>query len=92
MEEAAIRGHPEARSNVGCEEWEVNGNAERAVKYWIIAAPQGFDLVTKALIQMIKMGLICKEDLAATLRAHQAATKSPKREMADKFFAADDGK
>ncbi|KAK1733642.1 hypothetical protein QTG54_015685 [Skeletonema marinoi] len=39
LEEAAIGGHPGARYNLGCIEW--NDNKERAVKYFIIAATQG---------------------------------------------------
>ncbi len=87
LEEAAIGGHPEARHNLGCEEWS-NGNAERAVKHWIIAATQGEEESTKKLMGMFKGGFVSKEVLAATLRAHQAAvdaTKSPQREFADEY-------
>ena len=42
LEEAAIGGHPRARHNLGYHEWR-NGNTERAVKHWIIAAAQGHD-------------------------------------------------
>ncbi|KAK1733635.1 Sel1-like repeat family protein [Skeletonema marinoi] len=87
LEEAAIGGHPYARYNIGCEEWK-NGNDERAAKHWIIAASQGDDSSMKALIAAYKGGLINKEDLAAALRAHQAAvdaTKSPQREAAEEY-------
>ncbi len=83
LEEAAIGGHPTARYNLGC--WELNdGNIERGVKHFIIAASQGFGS-TKVLMEQFKRGSISKEVLAAALRAHQVAvdaTKSPQRERA----------
>ena len=91
MEEAAIGGHPEARYNLGSEEWK-NGNTERAVKHFIIAAKQGEDDSIKILLDVFKAGFVSKEDLADALRAHQAAvdaTKSPQREEAHRFFNAE---
>jgi len=88
LEEAAVGGHPEARYNLGCIE-NKNGNIERAVKHWIIAANQGDDDSIKALMKMFKGGLVEKEVLDAALRAHQAAvdaTKSPQREAAEEYF------
>ncbi len=85
LEEAAIGGHPAARYNLGCIEMD-NGNTERAVKHRIIAACQGHDQSMKALKDAFKKGCISKEDLAATVRAHQAAvdaTKSPQREAVE---------
>ncbi len=86
-EEAAIGGHPEARHNLGCYEWN-NHNFERAVKHWVIAATQGYDRSVKELMHAFKGGFVNKEDLAAALRAHQAAvdaTKSPQRKEAEEF-------
>ena len=83
-EEAAIGGHPNARYFLGCDE-EKSCNIERAVKHWIIAATQGNDDSIKALMDLFKEGLFDKNELAAALRAHQAAvdaTKSPQREAA----------
>ena len=88
LEEAAIGGHPDARYLLGCLE-ESNSNIERAVKHWIISATQGHDKSIKTLMEGFKNGFVSKEDLAATLRAHQAAidaTKSPQREAADKNY------
>eukprot|EP00985_Skeletonema_marinoi_P000147 scaffold42_cov77-Skeletonema_marinoi.AAC.8 len=88
LEEAISGGHPGARHNLGCEE-EENGNIKRAVKHWIISATQGHDGSIKALMNAFKRGLISKEEIAATLRAHQAAvdaTKSPQREAADEYY------
>jgi len=88
FEEAAIGGHPLARHNLGCRE-VVNGNIERAVKHWIIAANQGSDESIQLLMENFKKGFVKKEDLAAALRAHQAAvdaTKSPQREAAEEYY------
>eukprot|EP00984_Skeletonema_dohrnii_P006567 scaffold2352_cov90-Skeletonema_dohrnii-CCMP3373.AAC.6 len=87
MVEAAIGGHPEGRYNVGCHEFLGNGNIERAVKHWIIAAAQGHDESIKLLMGSFSW-VVKKDDLAAALRAHQAAvdaTKSPQREAAEAF-------
>ena len=86
-EEAAIGGHPNARYNLGSFEWN-NGDKERAVKHYIIAATQGEDDSTKMLMNAFKMGCVEKEELAAALRAHQAAvdaTKSPQRDAAEEY-------
>ena len=88
LEEAAIGGHPHARYLIGLEEVK-NGNIERAVKHWIIAATQGYDSAIKMLMTAFKEGDLSKEDLAATLRAHKAAvdaTKSPQRRAAEEFY------
>ena len=85
--EAAIGGHPMARYNLGVFEWN-KGDKERAVKHFVISATQGHDLSMKTLMDTFRRGLISKEDLAAALRAHQAAvdaTKSPQREAAEKY-------
>jgi TPR repeat protein len=84
-EKAAIGGNPFARHNLACIE-EENGNIERAVKHFIIAANLGYDVSMKALWDVFKTGYISKDDLAATLRLHQAALdamKSPHRDAAE---------
>ena len=84
-EEAAIRGLPEARVNLGIYEFR-NGRSERAVKHWIIAANLGYDESTNALKACYKDGLVSKEDFAAALRGHYAAVaakKSAQRELAE---------
>ena len=81
---AAIGGDPYARNNLGCIE-EKNGMMERAVKHFIIAANFGHTGAMNKLWEYYKDGNITKEDLEATLRAHQAAIdamKSPQREAA----------
>jgi len=85
---AAIGGHPTARYNLGCIEWH-NGNNERAAKHFIIAAKLGDDDSIKSLMDAYRGGFVSKDDLATTLRAHQAAddaTKSPQREAAEEYY------
>ena len=87
MEESAIGGHPDARYNLGWNEWN-NGNTEKAVQHFIIAATQGHDKSIKLLMSAFKVGKVSKEDLAAALRAHKAAldaTKSPQRAAAEEY-------
>eukprot|EP00985_Skeletonema_marinoi_P000141 scaffold42_cov77-Skeletonema_marinoi.AAC.2 len=88
LEEAAIGGHPDARYNLKIEE-EESGSSERAVKHWIISANLGDDRSIKELIEKFKEGFVSKDDLAAALRAHQAAvdaTKSPQRDAAEEYY------
>ena len=90
LEEAAIAGHPDARHNLGCHEWNNNKNGQRAVKHFIIAANLGNDRSIKALKQCYKDGYVSKEDFAAALRGHKAAvdaTKSPQRTEAAKILS-----
>ena len=85
LEESAIMGHPTARYNLGSWEWN-NGNTDRAVKHFIIAATQGFPQSTKVLMNAFTGGFVNKKDLAAALRAHQAAvdaTMSSQRKAAE---------
>jgi len=58
------------------------------VKHFIIAANKGHDGSIKALMGAFRSGMIIKEVLAASLRAHQAnvdATKSLQRKAAEEF-------
>ena len=87
-EKAAIGGHLKARHNLGCVE-EEKGNADRAVKHFIIAANLGDEVSMKDLWAHYSAGNINKEDLEATLRTHKAvidATKNPEREAAEAYF------
>ncbi len=88
LEEAAIGGHVDARHDVGVKDWN-DGRTERAVKHFIIAAKQGHDVSLQFLMEAFKNGVVEKDVLDATLRAHKAAidaTKSPQREAAEKFY------
>jgi hypothetical protein len=84
-ETAAIGGHPIARHALAlCE--EDNGNMERAVKHYIIAANLGYEKSMKELWKYYSDGNITKQDLEVTLRSHQAALdamKSPQRDAAE---------
>ena len=86
LEKAAIGGHPQARNNLAVMEG-TNGKDDRAVKHFIIAANQGYNMSLNALKRLYKeRGLVSKEDFASALRAHHAAvnaTKSPQREEAE---------
>ena len=81
-EKAAIGGSPHARHNLACYEGR-NGNMERAVKHWIIAANLGYEVSMQALWLKFKDGNITKEDLEVTLRTHQAAIDATKSEQRD---------
>ena len=87
-EQAAIRGHPRARHNLGWFE-EQRGRIDRAAKHFGIAAKLGFDMSLQRLKDLYKIGLVRKDDFAAALRGQQAAidaTKSPQREEAAEFL------
>jgi TPR repeat protein len=91
-EKAAIGGHPDARYNLGYIE-EENGNQERAVKHFIIAAYLGDEDSMKKLWKHYSAGLINKEDLEATLRTHHAAIdemKSAQRVAAEADASSDE--
>ena len=84
LEQAAIGGHPSARHNLGYMEAE-NGQCDRAVKHFIIAAKLGHDKSLKTVKNLHGGGYVSKDDFAAALRGHKAAidaTKSPQREQA----------
>ena len=81
-EKAAIGGHPTSRHNLSVYE-KKNGNVERAVKHFIIAAKLGHEESMKALWRHYSDGNITKENLDATLRTHQAAINAMKSAQRD---------
>ena len=86
MEEAAIGGHAIARYNLGCYEWNIRRDDERAMKHWIVAAKLGYDDALEQVKEGFVDGIVIKEDYAAALRGHQAAvdaTKSKQRDAAE---------
>jgi tetratricopeptide (TPR) repeat protein len=92
LEEAAMKGHPMARHNLGVREWR-NGRFERAKKHFIIAANLGHDDSLYNLRQFYANGIASKKDYSDALRAYQAAvdaTKSPEREEAEAYYEAMD--
>ncbi len=85
LEQAAIRGHPNAINNLGCMEMN-NGRFERAVKHLIISASLGLHNSLQALRHIYANGHASKEEYLGALRAYQAAveaTKSSDREIAE---------
>jgi hypothetical protein len=80
LEEAAIKGHPYARFNLGAHERN-SGRIHRASKHFAIAAKLGDN----------GEGFVSKEDYETALRRHQAAvdaTKSEQREKVSKLMEA----
>ena len=88
LKEAAIGGHDTARYRLGNHEYR-NGQNNRAIKHWIIAANLGDDESLETLKKGFMIGLVSKEDFEAALRGHQAAvdaTKTKQREEAYAFY------
>ncbi len=88
LEEAAIGGHAGARNNLGYFA-EINGQTNRAMKHYIIAAKLGGDGALEAVKKAYQYGDVSKEDFEAALRGHQAAvdaTKSEQRDAAYKYY------
>jgi tetratricopeptide (TPR) repeat protein len=89
-EQAAIGGHPNARSILANYE-KNNGSFDRAAKHLIINANLGCERSVKMIKDLFIQGVVSKEGYAAALRAYQAAvdaTKSVEREKAEAYFAA----
>lgn len=86
LEEAAIRGHPDARYNLAFAE-ELNGMTERAMRHYIIAAKLGHDEALEAVKKGYRGGDVSKEDFEAALRGHQAAVNATKSELREEAFA-----
>jgi TPR repeat protein len=88
LEIAAIGGHPTARYNLGCHEWNA-GRIDRSTKHFIIAAKLGYDDALEQVKENFRGGYVSKEDFEEALRGHQAAldaTQSEQREEAYAFF------
>ena len=86
LEKAAIAGHPNARFNLGCTD-QAAGRIKGAVKHFIIASNLGHDTSLRFVWKFYRDGKVSKEDLAATIRAHQstvdaARSRQKKREAA----------
>jgi tetratricopeptide (TPR) repeat protein len=85
LEQAAIRGHPAARHNLGVHDSD-SRRYDRAKKHLIIAANLGYQDSLEVLRILYASGKASKEEYAGALRAYQAAvdeTKSEEREKAE---------
>ena len=80
---AAMGGFEHARHMLGVYEHQ-NGNMERAMKHYMIAARCGYDDALEDIHEGYKAGHVTKEEYASTLRAHKAAEgmKSEQRAIA----------
>ncbi len=84
--QAAMRGHPTARHNLGIMASNI-GRYDSAAKHYIIAANLGLKESLKPIKELYADGHASKEDYADALRAYQAATdatKSQQREEAER--------
>ncbi len=88
LEQAAIRGHAQARGFLADYEAK-SGRFERANKHYIIAANLGCDSSLKAIKVLFVQGIVSKEVYAAALRGHQAAVDSTKSAERDKAEEAE---
>eukprot|EP00956_Cyclotella_meneghiniana_P038413 scaffold154201_cov23-Cyclotella_meneghiniana.AAC.1 len=80
---AAMMGHVNARHNLGCVEVK-NGNYQRAMKHFMIAAKCGLKDSLDAVKNGFNDGDVTKEDLEKTLRGYQAACDEAKSEQRDR--------
>jgi tetratricopeptide (TPR) repeat protein len=87
LEEAAIGGHDFARYNLANHEGR-NGNVQKAVKHYIIAAKLGNDDALEAVKINFRRGFVNKEDYEAALRGHQAAIDATKSEQREEAYKA----
>jgi len=76
---AAIGGHEMARHIVGLID-QRNGNMDRAMKHWMIAARSGFDKSLKKIGEGYKAGHVTKDEYAKTLRSYQVSVYAMKSE------------
>ena len=81
---AAMGGHVATRHNLGISEG-LDGNIDRALKHFMIAAEFGDNDSLKQIKKMFKNGQATKDDYAKALRAYQTylvEIKSPQRDEA----------
>lgn len=85
---AAMKGHHTSRYIVGRSEYD-EGNIERAMKHYMIAAKSGDDESLKEIKKGFMAANVTKEEFELALRCHQASrgeTKSEQRDRAKAFF------
>ena len=87
LELAAMAGHEMARYSLGINEYN-DGNMNRAMRHFMIAARAGYDEPLKRVGDGYKWGIVTKEEYESTLRAHkdsQDEMKSEQRSTAERF-------
>ena len=88
-EEGVRRGNVACMNDVGAHAHQSSGNTEEATRHFMMAARFGDDEAMQNLTEYYRHELVSKEDLATTLRAHQAAHdkgKSESREYARRYW------
>lgn len=80
---AARGGHIDARQNLAAIEQQ-EGNFKRSMKHLIVLARTGHDVSLKGVWTGYKRGLVTKDDLDATLRAHKDSQDEMKSENRDR--------
>lgn len=80
---AAIGGYEKARHCLGDAEM-CNGNIDRAMKHYMIAAKSGYDNSLKLVGAGYKAGHVTKDEYAITLRAYQNTQDKMKSEQRTK--------
>ena len=85
---AAMKGHPDARHNLGCYEDRVP-NMKRALKHYTIASGCGFADSVKQVKEMYRCGYATKDDYMKALQAYQSYTAEVKSIQRDEAAAFD---
>ena len=83
FELAAMRGNVEARGILGYMEYRA-GNAERAVKHWILAAKAGHELCLDKVKKGYMNGLVTKDDYANIVRSYHDRQKEMKSDARER--------
>ena len=87
-EEGVRRGNGACMNAVGVHAHQ-SGNYEEATRYFMMAARSGVNEAMSNVMKCFRQALLSNEDLATTLRAHQAANdagKSEPREYATRYL------
>jgi len=87
--QAAMKGDAMARYNLGLLE-ESEGNTNRALKHYLIAARSGFSDSLKNIQQLYKSGQATKEEYTKALRLYQTYLDEIKSDQRDQAAAAND--
>jgi len=86
---AAMGGNSQARHNLGFMEEEA-GNMDRAIKHYMIAVGDGFNISLNFMRDLIKIRQATKDDYTAALQSYQSYLAEIKSDQRDKAAAAHD--